>query len=87
MADPQKYRSEAKRLRLEAETTSSDEIRVQMLDIAAQYERQSDAYYATARLWDDGLIDPAETRNVLGLALSVSLNAPEEETRFGVFRM
>jgi 3-methylcrotonyl-CoA carboxylase beta subunit len=55
--------------------------------IAAQYERQSDAYYATARLWDDGLIDPAETRNVLGLALSASLNAPEEETRFGVFRM
>jgi 3-methylcrotonyl-CoA carboxylase beta subunit len=55
--------------------------------IAAQYERQSDAYYATARLWDDGLIDPAETRNVLGLALSASLNAPVEETRFGVFRM
>jgi 3-methylcrotonyl-CoA carboxylase beta subunit len=55
--------------------------------IAAQYERQSDAYYATARLWDDGLIDPAETRNVLALALSASLNAPEEETRFGVFRM
>jgi 3-methylcrotonyl-CoA carboxylase beta subunit len=55
--------------------------------IAAQYERQGSAYYATARLWDDGLIDPAETRNVLGLALSASLNAPEEETRFGVFRM
>ena len=55
--------------------------------IAAQYDRQSDAYFATARLWDDGLIDPAETRNVLGLALSASLNAPPEETRFGVFRM
>jgi 3-methylcrotonyl-CoA carboxylase beta subunit len=55
--------------------------------IAAQYEKQSDAYYATARLWDDGLIDPAETRNVLGLALSASLNAPAQETRFGVFRM
>jgi 3-methylcrotonyl-CoA carboxylase beta subunit len=55
--------------------------------IAAQYERQGSAYYATARLWDDGLIDPAETRNVLGLALSASLNAPQEETRFGVFRM
>ena len=54
---------------------------------AAHYERQSDAYYATARLWDDGLIDPAETRNVLGLAISASLNAPAEETRFGVFRM
>jgi 3-methylcrotonyl-CoA carboxylase beta subunit len=55
--------------------------------ISAQYERQSDAYYATARLWDDGLIDPAETRNVLGLALSATLNAPQQETRFGVFRM
>jgi 3-methylcrotonyl-CoA carboxylase beta subunit len=55
--------------------------------IAAQYERQSDAYYATARIWDDGLIDPAETRSVLGLALSAALNAPQEETRFGVFRM
>jgi 3-methylcrotonyl-CoA carboxylase beta subunit len=66
---------------------STDEEASFKAPIAAQYERQSDAYYATARLWDDGLIDPAETRNVLGLALSASLNAPEEETRFGVFRM
>src|SRR5262249_46424086 len=55
--------------------------------IHEQYDRQGSAYYATARLWDDGIIDPAETRNVLGLALSAALNAPEEETRFGVFRM
>jgi len=66
---------------------SADEEASFKAPIAAQYEKQSDAYYATARLWDDGLIDPAETRNVLGLALSASLNAPEEETRFGVFRM
>ena len=52
-----------------------------------QIAKESDCYFATARLWDDGLIDPAETRNVLGLALSASLNAPPEETRFGVFRM
>lgn len=52
-----------------------------------QFERQSDPYYASARLWDDGLIDPAETRNVLGLAISASLNAPIEDTRFGIFRM
>ena len=52
-----------------------------------QYEEQGNAYYATARLWDDGIIDPAETRNVLGLALSASLNAPIETTRFGLFRM
>jgi 3-methylcrotonyl-CoA carboxylase beta subunit len=66
---------------------SADEEAAFKAPIAAQYEKQSDAYYATARLWDDGLIDPAETRNVLGLALSATLNAPPEETRFGVFRM
>ena len=55
--------------------------------IRAQYERQGHPYYATARLWDDGIIDPADTRRVLGLALSASLNAPIERERFGVFRM
>ncbi|MBU3022681.1 carboxyl transferase domain-containing protein [Aestuariibacter sp. A3R04] len=51
------------------------------------YEKQGHPYYASARLWDDGIIDPADTRHVLGMALSVSLNAPIEETQFGVFRM
>jgi 3-methylcrotonyl-CoA carboxylase beta subunit len=55
--------------------------------IEAQYEAQGNPYYATARLWDDGVIDPADTRRVLGLALSASLNAPAEPTRFGLFRM
>ncbi len=55
--------------------------------IRAQYERQGHPYYASARLWDDGVIDPADTRRVLALALSASLNAPIPETRFGVFRM
>jgi len=55
--------------------------------IRAQYEQQGNPYYASARLWDDGIIDPADTRRVLGLALSASLNAPIEPTRFGVFRM
>ncbi len=55
--------------------------------IRGQYERQGDPYYATARLWDDGIIDPADTRDVLGLALAAALNAPIEPTRFGVFRM
>jgi 3-methylcrotonyl-CoA carboxylase beta subunit len=55
--------------------------------IRAQYEHQGHPYYATARLWDDGIIDPADTRMVLGLGLSASLNAPVEDTRFGVFRM
>ena len=55
--------------------------------ILDQYERQGHPYYASARLWDDGVIDPADTRRVLGLAISASLNAPIEDTKFGVFRM
>ncbi|MBV9533742.1 MAG: methylcrotonoyl-CoA carboxylase [Bradyrhizobium sp.] len=55
--------------------------------IRAQYERQGHPYYATARLWDDGVIDPADTRLVLGLGLSVAANAPIEPTKFGLFRM
>src|SRR5262249_25743782 len=55
--------------------------------IVAQYARQSSAYYASARLWDDGIIDPRATRETLARGLALSLNAPIEETRFGVFRM
>jgi 3-methylcrotonyl-CoA carboxylase beta subunit len=55
--------------------------------IRASYEAEGDPYYATARMWDDGIIDPAQTRDVLGLAISASLNAPIPATRFGVFRM
>ncbi len=55
--------------------------------IRAQYEAQGSPYYATARLWDDGILDPARTRDALGLALAAALNAPIGRTRFGVFRM
>jgi 3-methylcrotonyl-CoA carboxylase beta subunit len=55
--------------------------------IRAQYERQGHPFYASARLWDDGVIDPADTRMVLGLSLAASLNAPIPPTRFGLFRM
>jgi 3-methylcrotonyl-CoA carboxylase beta subunit len=55
--------------------------------IIDSYEHQGHPYYASARLWDDGIIDPAETRQVLGLAISASLNKPIEETKFGIFRM
>ena len=55
--------------------------------IRAQYEEQGNPYYSTARLWDDGVIAPAETRTVLGLALSVAANAPLEPVGYGVFRM
>jgi 3-methylcrotonyl-CoA carboxylase beta subunit len=55
--------------------------------IREQYDAQGHPYYATARLWDDGVVDPAQTRRVLGLSLSAALNAPIAPTRFGVFRM
>jgi 3-methylcrotonyl-CoA carboxylase beta subunit len=60
------------------------EFKQPILDI---YEKQGHPYYASARLWDDGIIDPAETRSVLALSLSASLNKPIEDTHFGVFRM
>ena len=55
--------------------------------ILDQFGHQSHPYYASARLWDDGVIDPADTRRVLALGLSASLNAPIEDTKFGIFRM
>jgi 3-methylcrotonyl-CoA carboxylase beta subunit len=55
--------------------------------IRQRYEEEGNPYFATARLWDDGIIMPSETRTVLSLALSACLNAPIERTRFGVFRM
>jgi 3-methylcrotonyl-CoA carboxylase beta subunit len=55
--------------------------------ILEQYDRNGHPYYASARMWDDGVIAPEDTRRVLGLALSAALNAPIEATRFGVFRM
>jgi 3-methylcrotonyl-CoA carboxylase beta subunit len=64
-----------------------DEERAFMEPIRRQYEEQGHPYYASARLWDDGVIDPLDTRRVLGLALAAVRNAPVAETRFGVFRM
>jgi 3-methylcrotonyl-CoA carboxylase beta subunit len=66
---------------------SEDEERAFKQPILDQYEAQGHPYYASARLWDDGVIDPADTRTVLSLALSATLNAPVPESRFGVFRM
>ncbi|HEX4928043.1 MAG TPA: carboxyl transferase domain-containing protein [Burkholderiales bacterium] len=66
--------------------SSDDEERFKQ-PIREQYERQGHPYYSSARLWDDGVIDPADSRRLLGLAISASLNAPIEKMRFGVFRM
>ncbi len=66
----------------------SDEDEAKLVaNIREQYETQGHPYYSSARLWDDGVIDPAKTRDVLGLAISASLNAPIPDTTFGIFRM
>jgi 3-methylcrotonyl-CoA carboxylase beta subunit len=66
---------------------SADEEAAFKAPIREQYEREGHPYFASARLWDDGVIDPADTRKVLALAISAALNKPAEATRFGVFRM
>ena len=58
-----------------------------MAPILKKYEEEGHPYYASARLWDDGIIDPRNTRMVLGLGVSAALNAPIEKTEFGIFRM
>ena len=68
-------------------TWSAEEEAAFKAPIREQYEAQGHPYYASARLWDDGVIDPADTRRVLGLGLSAAMNAPAEETKFGIFRM
>jgi 3-methylcrotonyl-CoA carboxylase beta subunit len=81
--------AQIKRDALEAKGQSwpADEEEAFKAPIRDQYETQGHPYYAGARLWDDGLVDPAETRMVLALSLSASFNAPIEPTTFGVFRM
>jgi len=69
------------------ETWSTENEEAFKAPIREQYETQGHPYYASARLWDDGVIDPVDTRRVLGLAISAGLNAPAEPTRFGLFRM
>ena len=66
---------------------SEQEVEAVRAPILAKYEEEGSPYYSTARLWDDGIIEPAETRTVLALGISAALNAPIPETRFGVFRM
>lgn len=74
-------------LELQGKSWSPDEENSFKTPIREQYEHQGHPYYASARLWDDGIIDPADTRMVLGLALSAAMNAPVEKTSFGIFRM
>ena len=66
---------------------SAEEERAFKAPLLDQYETQGHPYYASARLWDDGVMDPADTRRVLALSLAATLNAPIPATKFGVFRM
>lgn len=81
--------AQVKRDKIEADggSWSTKEEEVFKTPIHEQYEHQGHPYYASAHLWDDGIIDPVDTRMVLGLSLSATLNAPIEQSRFGVFRM
>ena len=74
-------------LEAKGNTWSAEEEEAFKAPIRAQYETQGHPYYASARLWDDGVIDPADTRMTLALGLSAALNAPIPETKFGIFRM
>ncbi len=65
---------------------SDAEVEALRAPILAEYEEQGSPYYSTARLWDDGIIPPADTRAVLALGISAALNAPISDTRFGIFR-
>jgi len=69
------------------ETWSADDEAAFQAPVLEQFEEQGSPYYSTARLWDDGVIDPARTREVLGLAVDVCMRAPMEDVGYGVFRM
>ena len=71
----------------EGEEMTDEERKEFMEPVLEKYEEEGNPYHSTARLWDDGVIDPVDTRMVLGLGLSAATNAPLEDTRFGVFRM
>jgi acetyl-CoA carboxylase carboxyltransferase component len=71
----------------QGETLSDEDERAIREPLLDQYEREGSPYYSTARLWDDGILDPVETRAALALGLSAALNAPVPPPRYGVFRM
>ena len=71
----------------DADSWTAEEAEAFKAPIRQRYEEEGSPYYATARLWDDGVIDPIQTRDVLGLAIAAALNAPIPDTTFGVFRM
>jgi len=76
-----------KQLEKEGKSISEDDIKLIQEPILRRYEYESSPYFSTARLWDDGIIDPTDTRNAIAIGISMSLNKPIPEQNFGVFRM
>ena len=74
-------------LKAKGQTLSDTERNEMRNSILSKYEEEGSAYYSTARLWDDGIIDPADTRKILALGIAASLNKTWEETKYGIFRM
>jgi 3-methylcrotonyl-CoA carboxylase beta subunit len=74
-------------LQSQGQPWSTEEEETFKTPIREKYEREGHPYYASARLWDDGIIDPVDTRQVLALGIAASLHAPIPDTRFGLFRM
>jgi acetyl-CoA carboxylase carboxyltransferase component len=74
-------------LKKSGQNLTDDDIRAIREPIIEQYENEASPYYSTARLWDDGIIDPKDMRAVLGLSIAMSLNTPIPQHNFGVFRM
>jgi acetyl-CoA carboxylase carboxyltransferase component len=75
------------RLHAQGKTMTREEQNEFTQPLVEKYTNESSAYYSTARIWDDGVIDPADTRSTLGMGIAAAMNAPQQETRFGVFRM
>lgn len=72
---------------LKGKPATSKEVEEFERPIIEQFQKESSPYYSTSRLWDDGIIDPKDTRKVLGLSLAAALNTPSDKTKYGVFRM
>ena len=78
---------DVKKLKKQGKTVTEEMVNKMKRPIVAKYEAEAHPYFSSARLWDDGIIDPMDTRRILGLSLSSALNAPIPDTKFGVFRM
>ncbi len=76
-----------RQLQRSGQTLSAEQIAAIKDPVLEDYKREQSAYYGTSEIWDDGILDPVDTRNALGICLSAALNVPIEEPHYGVFRL